>query len=648
MSGSGRGRSFTGIEKHLSGTFRIARWEVTRSAGGLDRRTALFVLAAFGLVGGAIAAGIGPGLGNVTLDRDVYRVGVEANSPYAEVIAADSSLAAGPPNVAALEAGDVDVVVRDERVVVADSAKGRAALAAFRSATEAYNDRRMSAEADAVAAFPVVVTLSYEDRSLSGGAAGAAGTVGGAGTGNGASATGGSNADTGTGASGDADRGQAVGVSGSEGASTGDGAAGRSGTGGVPAVGAGGISGGQNGSPADIAPPFPFESLVLAFAFLVPMNFVVQLYGSSMLGERTNRRGELLLVSPVSRAEIVAGKTLPYLLGIGGITALIALGVGGGVVSVAAVLPIGLCFLAATFFGAMLARSFKELTFVTVAASVFLTSYVFVPAVFADVTPIALISPLTLVVRDLTRESISMGEYAFSTGPFYLSGLVCFALGAGIYREEDLFTQRPISLKFIDALRARLRSRKSVALLSAAFIPLVFIAELLCTAVLFALPVGYSVSALLLVIATVEELAKSIHVYAGFASGRFESRSPNASAIGHRGENGSRRRWRWRWQTALVLGTLSGIGFFLGEKVTLLAQAVGLPELALGRAAFVPSGAGGVALVALALAPLLLHCVTASIAALGASRSKRAYLLALLVAICVHAAYNFTVVTAVV
>jgi hypothetical protein len=90
---------------------------------------------------------------------------------------------------------------------------------------------------------------------------------------------------------------------------------------------------------------------------------------------------------------------------------------------------------------------------------------------------------------------------------------------------------------------------------------------------------------------------------------------------------------------------LSGIGFFLGEKVTLLAQAVGLPELALGRAAFVPSGTGGIELLALALAPLALHGVTASISSLGASRSRRGYVVGFCLAVGVHAAYNLTVVS---
>jgi len=195
---------------------------------------------------------------------------------------------------------------------------------------------------------------------------------------------------------------------------------------------------------------------VLAFVFLVPMNFLVQAYGSSILAERTNRRGEPLLVTPLSPVDIVAGKTLPYVAVAVAVTALIALVVGGGPLSVLAILPVAAAFLAATFVGAVFARSFKELTFVTVAVSVLLTSYAFVPAIFTNVTPVALISPLTLVVFDLQGEAVSLGEFLFSTGPTALAAALLFGLGLGVYREEDLFTQKPVSRKFLDALAVRL------------------------------------------------------------------------------------------------------------------------------------------------------------------------------------------------
>ena len=594
---------------------RIARWEASRSAAVVDRQTAILGLVALllaGAVGGAALA-----TGGVALDRDIYRVGVSPDSPYHEVVEDSPALASRPPDLGQLGRG-IDVVVRDGQFYVADSQKAQAALSTLRDAVRRHNLDLMGAESNQSAAFPVVVTLTYAEQGsmTPDGATVDSGTAGGTDGGDGDSGDEG-------GLSGESGTGQTTDQTGTPTADDDD-----DGSLGVPGFGAmGGLFGGStSGSPADISPPFPFGALVLAFVFFIPMNFVIQPYGSSILNERINRRGELLLVAPVSPTAIVAGKTLPYLALLVGITAVVALAIGGGAVSVAAVAPIAALYLAATFVGGMFARSFKELTFVTVSISVFLTSYAFVPAIFTNVTPIALISPLTLVVHDLQGTAITAGEYAFATGPFYVGSLVCFLLGVGVYREEDMFTQRPVPLKFLDALNSRIHRPRSVALLSALSIPFVFIAELLAIAVLFVLPVDVSVPLLLVVIAGVEEVAKSVHVYAGF-----------------RGPFAGRRDWRM----ALTLGALSGFGFFVGEKFTAIVQLVGLPSLTLGQAAFTPTGVVATPAMGLALllAPLLLHAVTTSIAALGATRSRRTYLVALVPAIAVHAAYNLAVVS---
>jgi ABC-type Na+ efflux pump permease subunit len=594
---------------------RIARWEVARGADSLDRRT--LAVGAVGLLLAGLVAGAAATAGGAAVDRDIYRIGVDEESRYYDPVRASTALVARSPSEAELGA-DVDVLVSDGRIRPADSRKGQAALAAFRSAVQRYNDRRLAEDDNESAAFPVIVSLQYVERS----ADRPAGTteVGG---GTGGSAGSGSDNGGSTAADGGGD-GDATGADLGRSGATGD-----DGPLAVPDVGGG--TGGlfrtdTTGSPADIAPPFPFASLVLAFVFLVPMNFVIQAYGSTILNERINRRGELLLVTPVSPGEIVAGKTLPYATGMLAVTALIAAFVGGGVVSVAAVVPVALLFLAATFVGAMFARSFKELTFVTVTVSVFLTTYAFVPAIFTNVTPIALISPLTLVVMDLQGTAVSATEYAFATGPILVSTGVLFLLGIGVYREEDMFTQRPVPLKFLDALDSRIRSARSMATLSALLIPFVFVAELLAVAVLYALPVSVTVPLLLVVVAGIEEVAKSAHVYAGFTKRRFE---PSV-------------------RSALVLGGLSGLGFFLGEKATAIVQLVGLPELTLGRAAFAPAGIGlsaGTGLLLL-LAPLVLHAVTASVTALGARRGRTWYAVGLASATAVHALYNLTVVVA--
>jgi ABC-type Na+ efflux pump permease subunit len=597
-------------------TLRIARWEVEKSAGTVDRGTAAVALLL--LVIGGLAAPVviaqGPGL-----DDGIYRVGVEPGDPYYEVVRESSQFDARPDraSAAALNRGEIDLLVTERGPPIPRSTrKGQAAYAEFRSAVVEYNDAQMRLDDNRSAAFPVVVDVSYESRAGSSFAPGGgpdAGAGGGDGTDDGGSGTStGDDGGSGTGEDGTAGGGGTD----SDG---GDGIA-------APNLGgSGGFGGGtSSGDPSSISPPFPFSSLVLAFLFIVPMNFVIQAYGSTIINERINRRGELLLVAPVSRRDIIAGKTLPYFLGLVGVTVGIAWAIGGGVASVGAVVPIALLFLSSTFVGGMFARSFKELTFVTIAVSVFLTSYVFVPAIFTDVTPIALISPLTVVVMDLQGQAVGLGEFAFATVPFLLTSLVLFTLGAGTYREEDMFSQRAVHEKALDAIATRVRSVSSVFFVTMLLLPFVFLAELLAIALVFILPRSVSIPALFLTVAVIEEIAKSIHVYAGFEYARFER---------------SKR-------TAVVLGIASGVGFFLAEKLTLLVQLVQLQTLPEGQSVFPDAAVGGIdPLVALGLLamPLLLHTVTATISALGAQRSKRAYFGGFCVAVVVHLLYNLGV-----
>ncbi|MFC6768385.1 PrsW family intramembrane metalloprotease, partial [Natrinema soli] len=557
----------------VSRTARIARWEVARSAGTVDRKTGLVLAVMLLAVGTAGFTVADEGLG---LEREIYTVGVDEDSRYYDVAVDSEQFRPVPLEDVTTDAGDGNagtIAVRDEAsvdVVVTRDGRighlgdnGAAAYDAFRESVESYNGKLMDEEADQAAAYPVLVSIEYQQRDLGGETDSGTGDGDGNGAGDGTDSGDGTNGGSGDGTGGNTD-----GSTGDESGADGSGGSGSDGTGGsgtdggdgrtqVPNVGDGSTSSTAPDRPGSISPPFPFESLVLAFLFVVPMNFVIQAYGSTIMDERVKRRGELLLVSPASSREIVAGKTLPYVLGLVGVVIAIAWVIEGGPIAVAAALPIALLFLAATFVGAMLARSFKELTFVTVTISVFLTTYTFIPAVFADVNAIALISPLTLVVMDLQNESVRLGEYLFSTGPFYLGAAVCFLLGIGVYREEDMFAQKPIPAKVVDAIASRIRGRRSVFLLSILFIPFVFASQLLAVALLFVVPQAIAVPLIIILAATVEEIEKSVHVYAGFARSRFE---PSL-------------------RTAAVLGALSGAGFFVGEKLTHVVQFVGLPDL---------------------------------------------------------------------
>jgi len=614
---------------------RVAKWEVTKNAGGVDKRTIVVMalsLVAMGAVA-AIAVSGGTGAG---MDDGIYRIGVDESSPYYGVAADDQTFDIREPDPAAIERRQQELLYRGTQLQsVPRTAKERAALAELRDSTAQYNDRTLARDDNQTAAFPVSVTLVYEQQSGSsqldprggdssdgsGSADGSGTSTGGSGDGSDTSGTGGS-ATTGGGDGGTA---------GGSGANLG-------------AIGARLTGDVQGGTPSDISPPFPFESLVLAFLYIVPMNFVIQAYGSSMLSERLNRRGELLLVTPASRGDIIGGKTLPYFVGAVGVAALItaALRFGniapaGSYVAVLAVVPLVVLFLSATFCGAMFARSFKELTFVTVTITVTLTSYAFVPAIFTDVTPIALISPLTLVVLDLTGQSVGLSSFVFSVTPPLLTGLVLFGLGAGLYREEDMFTQRPIPLKVLDALAGGINSRRSALKMSIVLLPLVIVSELAAIAFLFVLDsvslnvfgTNQSLGIVLVlgVIVVIEELAKSLHVYAGYEHARYER----------------------TLRSALGIGALSGLGFFIGEKGLLIARLSDLESLPIGEAALqgatLPAGLPLWVAGLLFLLPLALHTLTAAISSVGASRGRRAYLGGLGLAIVIHFAYNFAVVS---
>ncbi|WP_255191157.1 ABC transporter permease subunit [Natronobeatus ordinarius] len=593
----------------LERTGRIARWEVTRSAGTVDRTT-VFVVITLVLVVGVVGPSVADA--GLNLEDDLYVVGVDEESPYHDVVLeSDAFRAVALPDV---DNASVDLVIRDDEVEpVGDN--GAPAAEAFREAVAAYNERLMRQEPNETAAQPVVVVIEYEGRSLADAleAAEDEGTAGADDEDEDAADDDATEADDG--ASGDG--GGEVDGDGRDDAADGD-----------RAPNASAEVAADGDAPGTISPPFPFQSLVLAFLFVVPMNFVAQAYGSTIMDERIKRRGELLLVAPVSRYEIVAGKTLPYLLALVAIVVGIAVTIGGGIVSVAAALPIALLFLAATFTGAMFARSFKELTFVTVAISVFLTTYTFVPAIFTDVTPIALISPLTLVVMDLQGDSVGLGTYLFSTGPSYLTAVVLFLFGVGSYREEDMFAQKPIPTKVIDTIASRLSSTRTVPLFTMLTIPFVFVAQLLAVALLFAAPPVLAFALIFVFAAAVEELAKSLHVYAGFARARFESTVT----------------------VAVGLGVLSGSAFFVAEKATQVVQFVGLEEFEVAVAAFGPETfahlvtTDPLVFAGLFLAPLGLHVVTAVITAVGATRGRTVYALALAAATIVHAGYNIGVI----
>ncbi|MFZ2412353.1 MAG: ABC transporter permease [Candidatus Methanoperedens sp.] len=365
-------------------------------------------------------------------------------------------------------------------------------------------------------------------------------------------------------------------------------------------------------TPSHFNPPIPFKSVVLSFIFIFPIYFIAQFFSSSIMEERVKRKGELLLVSPVKPYEIVLGKFLPYLLITLVLVAVIAVNIGGSIWIVLMLLPVALIFLSTAFMGAIIARSFKELTFVLIFLSVFLSGYIFLPAMFANIHAISIISPITLVVKLLENETVSASEYLFSTTPLYLVSILIFMFGIFIYREEDLFTQKPIRSKLLDSVQEFInRAPMPVFFLSIALLPLVFSLQLMLIVLLFNVPIRIGILVFILLAAFIEEVVKSAGIYTVF----------------------SRKILPFTTGNALKFGILSGAGFFAGEKLLLL----------LVIASIAGSVFGSVMGIGLLIYPLLLH-VTSTTAASLSLKGTGNYLFSVIIATVIHAAYNLYLV----
>jgi len=165
-----------GAQRRLRRILRVARWETVRASGGVDRRTLLAALALLLVAGGVLGGGLAAGVVGLDVDRDVYRVAVDGDSPYADAVEAEPSLTAVPLGSAALN-DTADLVVFDGRqsgsietvaVRASDARKGEAAAAEFREAVKAHNERLMAAEENRTAAFPITVTLQYTSAGPAG------------------------------------------------------------------------------------------------------------------------------------------------------------------------------------------------------------------------------------------------------------------------------------------------------------------------------------------------------------------------------------------------------------------------------------------------------------------------------------------------
>ncbi len=366
--------------------------------------------------------------------------------------------------------------------------------------------------------------------------------------------------------------------------------------------------------PSQLSPSLPFDTIVLVFVFIFPLYFTAQFCMMSVMNERVERKGEVLLSTPLRPFQIVAGKLLPYFFTMILVSLALVLALGAPLSVLLPLLPVMLLFLASALLIGMLSRSFKELSFVSIFFSTIATAYIFFPTVFAHVHAISLISPLTLVVLGLQGEGFGPADYFYATALFYLTSAALLYVGIANFREERLFGQSGFlsrAREFVDSSLSTEQPLASLLLLNILLIPFVFMVQMMELVLFFNLPMPLSLLLLILCAAFTEEVAKSIGLYTLFR----------------------RERCKMPVKTLLLACVATALGFLLGEKLLLFAMLTQITDSIFGTILF--------SSLQVLYWPFLLHLTGTGIVAIALkSTGTRGYIPGILLATVVHSLYN--------
>ncbi len=367
-------------------------------------------------------------------------------------------------------------------------------------------------------------------------------------------------------------------------------------------------------TPSQLSPPLPFDSIILIFVFIFPLYFTSQFFMMSIMNERIGRVGEALLSAPVRPAAILLGKGLPYFAIMLLIAGIITLVNGASLLILLPLVPVILFFMANALIIGMTARSFKELSFLSIFFSTLVTSYLFFPTVFANVHVVSIISPLTLVVLELQGDGFTLMEYVYSTSLFFATSAVLFYAGVANFTEERLFSEKPLLprlMEFIGSGISHHRPLLSLFGLAAFSVPFVFMVQMMCLVLFFNVPMPLSLVLLIGASALIEEFAKSVGLFALLRS------RPSFLTV----------------RNMLAGSFLIALGFLIGEKVLLLATLSQIAESVFGEVLFLS--------LQVLWMPLMLHFVGVLIVAIFLKvGGSRGWAPGLLTATVVHALYN--------
>jgi ABC-type Na+ efflux pump permease subunit len=361
-------------------------------------------------------------------------------------------------------------------------------------------------------------------------------------------------------------------------------------------------------------PPLPFQQVILALLYILPITFISIFFTSSFMDEKINRRLTILLSAPVTPFQIILGKMLPYVIFTLAAIAFIAVQTKGNVLIMLAIfLPTTLFIFAIYLMVPLFYRTFKDVTFIAMLVTTLTTAYLVFPAMFTNVTDLSFISPLTLAVKMYRGEPFGWREYLFPSLP--MAAIFGFSIYAGTHllNEEFLSGYKPISRKIGDAIYLLMSHTKfylSVPLWSVLVIPIVYMAQIIILAFAADLPLGMTLGVTLFVSAFVEETVKSVGIVMLMDHGKIKTD-----------------------REILWYAFLSVLGFFIGEKLLVLISLTVVLQASISSILF---GTG-----VLLFVPLIAHFAFTTIVTLLRAKTKLSYTATLTIGAMVHFLYNW-------
>jgi len=365
--------------------------------------------------------------------------------------------------------------------------------------------------------------------------------------------------------------------------------------------------------PSELSVDFPFKSLYKNMSLLSPIIMLSILLSLSLARERVDRNIENLFESPLTNAEILFGKSLPYLA----VMALFSLGYGLQATFSFEALKVALVFMVLSvsmlsfgIFAVLISRSYRELTFIGSFSLFAFFFFIVLPNVFAGINVLAFISPLDTVTSIENGADIPGADIILSLLPYGFLSMFFLSFTGVCFNAEVMFSSMDFeSLLFLfygNMSRLLRNGLAYVAVSVALLVPFVFIVESIMAYLV--MPLGnIAPLASIIALATVEEVVKILPFY-------------------------------YRKMNPVVYGLVAGVSFFTMEKLFNLYLIYKVYSFLGGPYAF---------FLRKFLPTLALHIASTAVFAAIVYRPKRViwYVPGLLVAVTAHVVYNILVMT---